>query len=114
MSIASQSTQQKFPFSYDAVFDGLVKTLPSSGLTVKTADKVIGRITASAGMSLLSWGENISIVVEKVDESSAIVGIDSSLKVGANIYGAHRHQKNFDKIINELSQYLQKQSVLIK
>jgi hypothetical protein len=109
MSIASQATQQKFPFTYDEVFDGLVKVLPASGMTIRTTDKVIGRITASAGVSLFSWGENITLIVEKTDESSSIVGIESSLKLGANFTGAHRHQKNFDKIIHELSQHLQRQ-----
>lgn len=56
MSIASQATQQKFPFSYDAVFDGLVEVIPNLGMSVKSQDKLIGRITASAGMSLFSWG----------------------------------------------------------
>jgi hypothetical protein len=107
MSIASQSTRQKFPYSYDSVFDGLLKILPAVEMKVKTADKVIGRITASAGMSLLSWGENVSIVVERDGDLSTIVGIDSSLKMGTNIAGAHRHQKNFDKIIFELSRHLQ-------
>jgi hypothetical protein len=51
MSIASQATQQKFPFSYEAVFDGLAEVIPSVGMRLKSQDKVIGRITASAGMS---------------------------------------------------------------
>ncbi|MBI3586385.1 MAG: hypothetical protein HY088_04570 [Ignavibacteriales bacterium] len=107
MSIASQATQQKFPFKYDQVFDGLVRVIPQTGLTLKSEDKVIGRITASAGMSLFSWGENLTIIIEKVDENSTLVGIESSLKLGANIAGTHRHQKNFDNIIQALSKYLQ-------
>lgn len=47
----TQSTQQTFPFSYDQVFDGLVRVLPASGMKIKSKDKVIGRITASTGMS---------------------------------------------------------------
>ena len=107
MSFASQATQQKFPFAYDDVFDGLTQVLPALGMSVKEADKVIGRITASTGMSLFSWGENLSLVVERTDESSSLVSIESGLKVGINAGGAHRHQKNFNNIISALSKRVQ-------
>ena len=81
--------------------------MPNIGMSVKNHDRVIGRITASSGMSLFSWGENITVVVEKVDEDSCVVGIESALKVGFNVGGAHRHQKNFDRIITALSKKLQ-------
>jgi hypothetical protein len=108
MSLASQATQQKFPFEYEAVFNGLLEVIPRVGMSLKSSDKVIGRITASAGMSLFSWGENLTIVVEKLEENSTLVAIESALKMGANLTGAHRHQKNFDKIISNLSQHLQR------
>ncbi|MCG9889758.1 MAG: hypothetical protein MH252_01630 [Thermosynechococcaceae cyanobacterium MS004] len=108
MSVTSQATQQKFPFNYELVFNGLLKVVPASGLTIKSQDKLIGRITASTGMSLFSWGENLAIIVEKIDENSTIISIESALKLGTNIAGTHRHQKNFDQIISALSQYLQK------
>jgi len=107
MGFADQSTQQKFPFNFDRMFDGLVYIIPRIGFTLKSQDKVIGRITASAPMSALSWGENITINVEKIGDDSTLVVIDSGLKLGANYQGQHRHQKNFDKIIQGLSGYLQ-------
>ena len=107
MNTASQATQQKFPFSYEAVFNGIIEVIPGVGMSVKTQDKVIGRITASAGMSLFSWGENLTIVVERIDEKTTTIGIESALKVGINLAGNHRHMKNFNKIIEALSQNLQ-------
>ena len=68
---------------------------------------MIGRITVSASMSLLSFGENIVITVESIDNKSSIVGIESALKVGVNAAGASRHQKNFNYIISSLSRNLQ-------
>lgn len=108
MSFASQGTQQKFPFTYNQVFEALLEAIPECGMDVKSSDKVIGRITASAGISLLSWGENIAIVIEKVSAKSTLVAIESSLKVGFNYGGAHRHQKNFDKIIMKTSEILKR------
>lgn len=83
VNLANQQTQQRFPFPYEDVFSGLVAVLPEVGMTVKSQDKVLGRVTASAGMSLFSWGENIAIVVQALDEKATIVGIESSLKFGA-------------------------------
>ena len=107
MSLSSESSKQKFPFPYDAVFDGLVSVIPQAGFKLKSKDKVIGRITASAGASLFSWGENLAIIVERIDDRTTVVGIESSLKIGFNLAGAHRHAKNFDKLIAVLSTHLQ-------
>jgi hypothetical protein len=108
MSIASQSTQQKVPFPFDRTFDCLTHAISAAGLSVKSADKILGRITASAGMSLFSWGENLTFIVEKIDGESTLIFIESSLKFGANIAGAHRHQKNFNQVMAALSLELQK------
>ena len=99
MSLSSESTQQEFPFPYDDLFDGLVSVIPQAGFKLKSQDKVIGRITASAGASLLSWGENLEIVVERIDDRTTVMGIGSGLKVGLNLTGAHHHAKNFEKLI---------------
>lgn len=107
MGIGDQQTQQKFPFSYNEVFDGLMKLLPELGFEVKSHDKVIGRINTSAGMSMFSWGENIDLSVEKIDDTNTLVAIGSALKLGVNLAGSHRHQKNFEKIIMGLSRELQ-------
>lgn len=107
MSLSSQATQQAFPFDYDKVFDGLLKVLPLVGMRVRNNDRLIGRIEASTGMSLFSWGEMLALSVSKIDEERTNVSIDSSLKLGINLAGAHRHQKNFNKIIMALSKDLQ-------
>lgn len=107
MSITSQGTQQKFPFPYDDVFDGAVAVMPRIGFSLKSQDRVIGRITASTGMSLFSWGENLTVVIEKLDDTRTVIGIESSLKVGINMAGAHRHAKNFNKLVEALSAHLQ-------
>jgi len=106
MSISSQDMQQKFPFPYDDVFDGICEVIPKLGFKLKSSDKVIGRVSASTGMSLFSYGENLTITVEKLDEGT-LVGIESALKVGLNFAGGHRHSKNFDKLIESLSKHLQ-------
>ena len=106
MSFASQSTQQVFPFPADIAYEKLLEAIPEVGMSVKQKDDTLRRVSVSAGMSLFSWGENVSIVVNTSGDDSCVVGIDSSLKLGVNVTGAHRHQKNFDKIIFALSNKL--------
>jgi hypothetical protein len=107
MSISSQSTHQKFPFEYEAVFDAIIASMPQAGFSLKSEDRVIGRITASAGMSLFSWGENLTILVERVDDKTTLVAIESAMKIGMNVAGVHRHAHNFEKLIRAVSSHLQ-------
>jgi len=59
MRLGDSATEQRFPFAYDRVFDGLVAVLPTIGFSVKTQDRVIGRITIIAGLSAyLQHGES--------------------------------------------------------
>jgi hypothetical protein len=106
MSIGSQATEQKFQFPKEVVLEALKDVLPSIGMPPAKIDMFIGRIEASAGLSAFSWGERISIVVDEIDPGASIVRIESSLKVGGNLPGNHRHHKNFSNIIFALSEYL--------
>jgi hypothetical protein len=107
MGIANQQTQQPFPFPYDGVFRALYAVLPECGFTIRHHDINIGRISVSTGMSALSWGENLTLVVQPIDEQNAMVSIDSSLKVGINLAASHRHHHNFDNILISLGRCLQ-------
>jgi len=105
ISPAKQATQKKFPFPYNDVFDGVVAVISTVGFNLKSQDRVIGRIAASTRPSLASHGENLAIVVEKVDDSSTQVSIESKLKIGWNAFGAV-HEKNFNRLFEALGSYL--------
>jgi hypothetical protein len=94
---------QKFPYTYDQVFTGLLHVLPRNGFSIKQQDKNLGRISVSSGMSMMSWGENIAISVEDVDGFSTRVEIHSGLKLQGNrnalFTGEGKNQKNVNTII---------------
>src|SRR5438552_3914407 len=104
---------QRFPYTYEQVFTGLLKVLPQNGFKMKSQDKNIGRIECSAGVSLFSWGENISISIEEIDPYSTRVEIHSGLKVQgtcqAIFTGESRNARNMSVIISALSNYLKTQ-----
>jgi len=105
MQLGSKSSQQKFPFDYPSVFSELLVVMQQLGMTIKTEDKIIGRITASTGVSWTSWGEKLTIVVENLGEKQTLVAMESSPKTG--IASVNKHQENFEKIIDALSKKLQ-------
>lgn len=107
MSFASQTRQQAFPFSREQVLDAVVAVIPALGMKLRTQDRLIGRVTASTGMSMFSYGENITVAVQALDPASSSVTVASDLKVGLNIGGAQRHSKNFNDIIEAVSSHLQ-------
>jgi hypothetical protein len=113
MGSFESSGGQRFPYTYDQVFAGLLKVLPQNGFKVKSQDKDIGRIECSAGASLFSWGENISISVEDLDSYSTRLDIHSGLKVQgtrqALFTGEGRNTRNVTVIISALSNYLKTQ-----
>jgi hypothetical protein len=57
-------------------------------------------------MSLFSWGENLTLIIDKIDENNTLVSIKSKLKVSINITASHRHQKHFNKIVAAANKYL--------
>lgn len=61
MSVSSQSTSQLFPFAPDQVFRAFTEAVSLCGIELQSADETLGRISAKAGMSLFSWGEQVSI-----------------------------------------------------
>lgn len=109
MGFSNQKTQQEFPFSAEEVFSALDEAVRQSDMTIQESDSILKRATINVGISLLSWGETVSISVYKQSEESCIISLDSSLKFSANIAGSHKHQKNFDKILYSLSRILNKE-----
>ncbi len=107
MSINTAETTQSFPFGYEKVFDGLIAVLGPAGFQVTSSDRVIGRILATAGMSSFSWGENITLRVERESDSSTRVVVQSNLKVGFNLTGSGKNAQNAERIIGALSHFLQ-------
>lgn len=106
MSISSQSTTQSFPYPANRVFGAFREAVGLCGMKLQSADETIGRISAKAGMSLFSWGEAVSIRVESREDGTTAVSMESALKFGANLAGAHRHTKNFESLISKASEIL--------
>lgn len=106
MALGDHAAEQRFPYPAQETYQALLAVLEAQHFNVKDTDATIRRIVASTGISLFSFGENISISVDEDGPNSCMVRIDSGVKIAANWSGAHRNQKNINDIIMGLSKAL--------
>lgn len=103
--------EQAFPFPQAKVYAALIEALPAVGLKVKAQDAVLSRVTASAGMTAFSWGENLSIAVVPNGENASTLTFDSKRALGTNVVDGGRSLKLFNKVVFEVSRRLQAEAV---
>jgi hypothetical protein len=104
MTSTNEEHQRLILFPYDKVFDSVITIIPKINFKIKTQNRSTGHIMVRTSMSLISWGENFTIFVEKVDDNNTLVGIGSTSKSSGRFY---RHTANFNKLINALIIYLE-------
>jgi hypothetical protein len=103
-----------FPYARDEVFDALLKVIPSQGMKVAKHDRSAGFISANAGASLRSWGENIPISVMEGSPGYTRVSITSTPKtglLGGGAFDLGKNRSNIEKILLATSELLQKSAV---
>lgn len=105
MSLAGRALQQRVPFPTETVWNTLIPVLdaPDNRFSVESADPLLFKITATTGMSLTSWGENIAITVTPIDERSCVVSVDSSPRFGLDWFAGRLRRRNFEAVVNALS-----------
>jgi len=89
------------PATYDASFAAAVECLPSVSMSVRSADPQNGVIVASTGMSLTSWGEDVTIRLQAAEDGSTTnLWMESKMKFGLVNWG--KHEKNFNAVANAI------------
>jgi hypothetical protein len=84
------------------VFQAAQHVLPTvKKMKVKSADQSTGRIVASSGMSMASWGEEVIIDVWEHSPGWAGVRVTSQLKAQLVDWG--KNKKNLAKVFDALS-----------
>ena len=110
MGFLDHQGESEFPFSKETVFNAMLKAIPTvKGMKVDNADKLQGRIVVKASVSLMSWGENIPILLSEIAENRTQVKITSSPKTGVMFGGAldlGKNRKNIEQILAATSRIL--------
>jgi hypothetical protein len=99
-----------YPYPRNVVFEAIIAAIPRvGGMEIQSADELSGRIVAKAGVSPMSWGENIPIEVSESAPGHTCVRITSTPKTGALFGGAFdlgKNRKNIERILTALSESL--------
>jgi hypothetical protein len=110
MALLGHEGGAEFPHPHDDVFDALLEAIPTiPGMKVQTADKHGGTISVKAGMSIVSWGESITIAVAEVSSAVTRVDVVSRPKTGLFLGGAFdlgKNTRNVERILEAVSQVL--------
>ena len=62
-------------------------------------------IRVNVGMSMFSWGEKMTIWLEKIGEEKTIIYFDSRSKLGTEIVANSKNKQNIQKLINVIENY---------
>lgn len=110
MGFLDHQGESEFPFNKETVFNAMVKAIPTvKGMKIDNADKLQSRIVVKAGVSLMSWGENIPIQLSEISENLTKVKITSTPKTGVMFGGAFdlgKNRKNIEQILSATSRIL--------
>jgi hypothetical protein len=110
MALLDHQGGADFPYARDDVFDALLKAIPFAGLKVDKHDRAAGFISAKAGVSLRSWGENIPITLTEASPGFTRVAITSTPKtglLGGGAFDLGKNRSNIEKILLRTSETLQ-------
>ena len=115
MSFVDHESSFQVDFPRDIVFKAASDALKENKLfKVKEVDSVLHTIRLSAGMSLFSWGESITINIKEKDSQTTEISIVSTPITGALFGGTMdmgKNRRNIEAIMKCISLALQNISV---
>ena len=110
MSLVDHTQEVIVDFGWENVFSAIEKSIPNiKGMNVDSINKLTKTFNIKAGVSLFSWGENISITVIPLEENKTKISILSTPKTGIMLGGAMdmgKNRKNINLIFDEMSKHL--------
>lgn len=95
-----------YPRPAQTVFAALWDGLPRTHLIVTGSDPSRGIVWTKSGITLTSWGENVTITVWPTGSEQTAVTVKSRYKFQLYSLGAG-HRRNFDAVFGMLSWVLQ-------
>ena len=57
-------------------------------------------------MSMFSWGERLTVYLNKMDDNKTQLSFNSKSKLGTEIAANSKNKKNIEKLINAINQYI--------
>lgn len=100
-------------YSKEQVLTAIEMAIPGmNGMRLERVDRIAGHVVVKTGVSLFSWGENISLSVSEIAPRKTRISILSSPKTGILLGGAFdmgKNRRNIENIIEVVSAVLSTQ-----
>ena len=94
-------------YSLEKVFDAILKGAESlPGFRVKSSNRVTHSVSIHVGMSLLSWGEEMTVSLKEVAAEKTEIVFTSGSKIGTEFVANTKNLKNIDNLMNAMSKNL--------
>lgn len=110
MGLVDHTQDVVIDYPWESAFNAIEKAIPSiKGMQIENSNKITKSISVKAGVSLFSWGENITISLEPLEENRTRISILSTPKTGIMFGGAMdmgKNRKNINTIMSEATKYL--------
>jgi hypothetical protein len=96
-------TSKVYDKPYDVVWDAVLESVKSSGLSLVSENKEKGSILAQGAISAFSWGENVAIYVEDVGgKIKTRVEVVNKRALATNITAANWERRIFEDLDKRL------------
>lgn len=110
MSIVDHNQGVQVPYSIEDTFMALRQACQNlDGFNINDFDETLKILYLKAGVSLFSWGENITVTVASCDNGNSEISILSTPKTGVMFGGTvdmGKNRKNINTIMSALSEEL--------
>ena len=110
MGLVDHETKIKVPYSLENTFDALKKCVGNiDGFKIDSIDNLMKTVYLKAGVSLFSWGENITVTIKETTDGMSEIQALSTPKTGVMFGGAMdmgKNRKNLNTIMSFLSEEL--------
>ena len=110
MALLDHMNEATVPYSEDVVIEAIVESVKKlHGFELNNIDENMGHIIVKTGVSLFSWGESITINIEKAISNGTQIKIISTPKTGVMFGGAAdmgKNRKNIDSLFSGISEEL--------
>jgi hypothetical protein len=110
MSLVDHTQEVIIDFAWEKVLSAVEKAIPNiKGMKIDSVNKITKTISLKAGISLFSWGENLTVTLTPLEGDKTKVSILSTPKTGVMLGGAMdmgKNRKNISMIFDEMSKNL--------
>jgi len=117
MGLTDKSLDFSLPFGKSKIIEAANTVVQKmKGFSIKSSNEMTGIMIIKTGASATSWGENITLSIDEINDQKSKISITSSSKTGILAGGAFspKNQANIELLVNNISAHLKGENIKSK